>query len=109
LKVIRFPIAEDDYCDTLFDKALDYTLFLFYEVLRDIAVRGMPGPSQEQWARKAGTRKEFEEWMILRPTDAEDLARRKIRAAQHSRFPGPYVEIFGERFALSPRKKGMTT
>lgn len=106
LKVVRFPIAKDDYCDTLFDRSLDYTLFLFYEVLRDIAVNGMPSPSGEQWARKAGTRKEFEIWMTLRPTDAEDLARRKIRAAQHSRFPGPYVEIFGERFALMPRGKG---
>lgn len=108
LKVVRFPIAEGDYCDTLFDRSLDYTLLLFYEVLGEIAVKGMPKPSKEQWARKAGTRKEFEAWMTLRPTDADDIARRKIRATRHSRFPGPYVEIFGERFILPPKGEGTT-
>lgn len=103
LKVNRFSITKGDYCDTLFERSLSYTLFLFFEVLAEIAEKGMLKPSGDTWARKSGTRKEFDEWMVLRPNDSEDTVRRKIRATRHNRFPGPYVEIFGERFALPPR------
>lgn len=105
LKVFRFPISEGDYCDTLFDRALIYCLPLFYEVCYALAKYGKLDPCGEKWARKASTRKEFEQWMVIRPSDPEHVSKRKIRATQHSRFSGPYVEFLGKRFELPPRKK----
>ena len=104
LKAIRFPIMKDDYCDTLFERALNYTLLLFYDVLNGVATKNLRF-LDEKWARKATTRKEFEKWMILNMNDSEDINYKKIRALQHNKFPGPYIEIFGERFFLSPRIK----
>lgn len=105
LKVLRFPITPGDYCDTLFDRALNYTLLLFYEVCYELAQHGKLDPCGEEWARQPGTRKEFEEWMVIRFSDSEELAERKIRATQHNRFAGPYVEFMGRRFAMPPREK----
>jgi methionyl-tRNA formyltransferase len=104
LKVLRFPIAQNDYCDTLFDRALNYTLMLYYEVLFQIATQGMLEPSGDLWRKKSGSRKEFEAWMTLKTDDPQELVEKKIRASRHSRFYGPYLEVFGERFALPPRE-----
>lgn len=104
LSVIRFPISEGDYCDTLFDRALVYTLMLFYDILYKLAIKGEIKSCGEEWLRRPSTRKEFEDWMIILPTDPEEEVQRKIRATRHSRFPGPYVKIFGEYLALPPRK-----
>ena len=105
LKVVRFPISKGDYCDTLFDRSLNYLLILFYDVLYELATKGNIKPCGEKWERKASTRKQFEKWMTLTPEDSDEDARLKIRAAKHNRFTGPYVEIFEEKFVLEPRKK----
>ena len=39
LKLIKFPISPDDYCDTLFDRALIYCLILFYDVLNELSIK----------------------------------------------------------------------
>jgi hypothetical protein len=61
--------------------------------------RDLPAISREVWKRKPMTRKQFDEWLILNETEREDFIR-KIQAARHSEFPGPYVFIHGYRFAL---------
>ena len=44
LKIINFPISPDDYCDTLFDRALIYSLILFYQVLENLSNLGKIEP-----------------------------------------------------------------
>ncbi|MDD4877107.1 MAG: formyltransferase family protein [Dehalococcoidales bacterium] len=104
IRVIRFPIVPEDTCDRLFQRALNYSLILFYEVLYEIARAGQVTFSNEKWKRKAFTRKQFERWMTLLPTDTLDEFDRKVRAIRHSQFPGPFLEINGLRFELPPRK-----
>ena len=105
LRVRRFPVAPDDTCERLFDRALAETLVLFKELLPEIARTGQPVPNGEAWARKAITRAQFERWMTLPPDAPPEEVRRKVRALRHSRFPGPFVELAGVRFALPPDPK----
>ena len=95
LSVINFPVLKDDYCDTLTDRALIYTLMLFYDVLYEIAVKGEIVPCNARWSRLASTRKEFDEWMTILPTDSEEEVQDKIKATRHRQFPGPYLETIG--------------
>jgi methionyl-tRNA formyltransferase len=101
LKVKRFPILETDGCENLAGKAEAACLELMAEIAAHIQAEGaLPSPNGEAWQRKAFTRKEFQEWLILDPADPETFER-KIRAARHSRYPGPYVYVNGRRFSLA--------
>lgn len=102
LKVSRFPVFPSDTCESLFTRALDHSLFLFYEVAAEIAAGKTPMPCGETWKRPALTRRQFERWMTLQPDATADEVRRKIRALRHSKFPGPFVEVGGYRFELPP-------
>jgi methionyl-tRNA formyltransferase len=106
VRVIRFPIFPEDSCDRLFERSLNYTLILFYEVLAEAYASGTLGRSGETWKRKAGTRKQFENWMTLSPGDSPEEVARKVRALRHSRLPGPFFDLAGFRFELPPRKDG---
>jgi len=103
LRVQRFPIAADDTCEHLFARSLDCSLELFRSLLADLAATGQVTPCGETWGRKAVTRKQFETWMTVAPTDPVELIRRKERALRHSRFPGPFMQVAGLRFELPPR------
>ena len=105
LSVLKFPILNDDYCDTLFDRALQYTLMLFYNVLYELYTTGEINPCGAKWLRKPSTRKEFEKFMTILPTDQEEEVQRKIIATQHTKFSGPFIRIFGQHFEMPPRKK----
>jgi methionyl-tRNA formyltransferase len=99
LQTLRFPVAADDTCESLFDRALVRSLDLYQEVLAKIAAgRSLEGCG-ETWARAAITRAEFERWMELSLDDPPDVFERKINALRHSRFPGPYLQVRGRRFA----------
>lgn len=102
LEVSRFPICNDDTCASLFDRAQNYLLILFYEVCRKLLTQpGYLGRSpSEHWPRKAYTRAEFEKWMTLDANTSREEFERKLRAIRHPRFDGPYFEIYGKRFVL---------
>lgn len=104
LRVHRFPILPGDTCEPLFERGLNCSLQLFEALLSDLAKNGEVKPCGETWRRKAITRKEFELWMTLSPSDPPDLVQRKERAVRHSRFPGPFLEVAGLRFELPPRQ-----
>lgn len=104
LRVLRFPISAGDTCERLFDHSLNISMQLFYSLLTDLAVLGKIEPCGESWGRKAVTRKQFEEWMTLSPSDPVELIHRKERALRHTRFPGPFMQVAGLRFELPPRK-----
>jgi methionyl-tRNA formyltransferase len=95
LAVRRFDINPTDTCDTVYARAEIAALELFFEVVDRIAVdRRLPSPSKEMWLRNPITRKEFQDWLVLDPSDKNTFIR-KVKAAAHPRFPGPYVDLHG--------------
>jgi len=92
IRTLEFPISQGDTCETLFNRAKNYSLFLFYEVLAELAGTGKVVGSGEKWLGKAITRKDFEKWMTVSPEDPAKEIERKIRALRHSRFFAPYVK-----------------
>lgn len=103
VRVDRFPVRSDDSCDTLWDRALAASVVPFLETCDVLARDGWIAGSGERWARRATTRREFERWMHVSPTDSAEEVARKVRAVRHRRFPGPFVELAGFRFELPPR------
>jgi methionyl-tRNA formyltransferase len=100
VRSLRFPIVADDDCESLFARALNFSLFLFYDVLAMVAQTGTANACNEKWKRDAIRRAEFEKWMRISPSDSAEEVRRKVRALHHSMLPGPYVEVAGMRFHL---------
>jgi methionyl-tRNA formyltransferase len=100
LAVRRFDISPTDTCDTVYARAEIAALELFFEVVDRIAEdRRLPSPSKEMWLRNPITRKEFQDWLVLDPSDKNTFIR-KVKAAAHPLFPGPYVDLHGYRFTL---------
>lgn len=105
LRVDRFPIDATDTCDSLMDRAIAQSLAQFRSLAADLARARLPDPSGDRWAHRATSRRDFERWMTIRPDDPADEIERKIRALRSARFPGPFVELAGERFELPPQPK----
>jgi methionyl-tRNA formyltransferase len=100
LKVRRFPIGDDEGCESVSRRAELACLDLLQEVVTEIARSGaLPPPCGAVWKGAAFTRKQFEEWLMLDPADPDAFAR-KVRAARHSKYPGPFVTLHGYRFGL---------
>lgn len=100
LLVRRVPILPSDGCADLAARAERACLDLLRETVAYVARTGsLPAPCGETWKRKPYTRKDFEKWLVLDPSDP-DTFERKIRAAQHPIHPGPYVFVNGHRFSL---------
>jgi methionyl-tRNA formyltransferase len=100
VRSLRFPIVPEDDCESLWNRALNFSLFLFYDVLAHVARVGDAQPTGEAWRRSAIRRADFEKWMRIVPSDSPEEVRRKVRALSHSRLPGPYVEVAGMKFHL---------
>ena len=97
VRVDRFPIYPDETCESLHARALQRTYPLFIWVCETLAREGRLYPSGQGWARPAITRAEFDAWMTLSVFDSADDIQKKVRALQHSRFPGPFVVDHGRR------------
>jgi methionyl-tRNA formyltransferase len=96
----EFPIDPDECCETLFAKAERSSLDLLVSILATYSKTGkLPPANGMQWGRRPGTRKQFDKWLILDSLDRTTFDR-KIVAAHHSRFPGPYIFVHGLKFAL---------
>ena len=93
IKTLEFPISESDTCETLSGRAKSYTLFLFFEVLAELAGTGKVTDCGKRWGGKAITRKDFERWMTVSPDDPTEEIERKIKALRHSRYSEPYVKF----------------
>jgi len=105
IRAMRFPIFPHDTCDKLFERALNYSLILFYEIVAEIVLTGEIPETNETWKRKAISRATFEKWMTLNISDSPEEIERKIKAVRHSKFPGPFLEIAGMKFELPPRNE----
>ena len=103
IRTIEFPILDNDSCETLFNRAMHYALILFYKIIDDIGSSGEVKYTDLKWERDAITRKEFEKWMELSPDDPPDVIMKKIKALRHSKYPGPVIELFNQRFVYPPQ------
>jgi len=101
INVLEFPILKEENCDELFERAIVYSLFQFYEVLLNLSIKNRLEFNGIEWSRKAITRAEFEEWMFLDDNSTEKEAILKIKALKSNKFPGPFIRKFGTVFQLS--------
>ncbi len=97
-KVRYFELKESDTCDRVFERAEDLCLDLFQDIVQAIDSKTLK-PCSEKWTRKATKRKDFERWMVLDINDKDDFER-KIRAAKHPSYKGPYIYVHGHRFCF---------
>jgi methionyl-tRNA formyltransferase len=102
LAVQRFSILPEESCESLFDRAEHACLELFYRIGTHISNHGdLPERSGDTWKRRPISRKEFEKWLELElNTEDQDAFLRKIKAARHSKYPGPYIILNGYKFGL---------
>ncbi len=101
VRVVTFPIATGETCDALFERALHYSLSLFFEIAFGLARDGQVGAAACRWARPAMTRAQFDAWMQLSPADSPDEIARKVRALRHPRYPGPFMVVDGVSVDMS--------
>lgn len=100
LLVEVYPVFPYDCCESLFAKSERSCMDLLAQALAIFDRTGLvPPPNGMKWARSSGTRKQFDQWLLLDPSD-KDSFDRKLFAAYHSRFPGPYVIVHGVKFGL---------
>lgn len=59
----------------------------------------LPPANGMKWSKKPMTTKQFNQWLVLDPSKPEDSIR-KIKAARHSVYPGPYLFHNGIKYAL---------
>ena len=85
-------------CAELFENALKECCLLLDDVLALLEKEARP-PIVQKWSRPPVTRKEFEEWMVLKDTDSPEIISKKIKALSHPIFPGPFVSKFGYLFS----------
>jgi methionyl-tRNA formyltransferase len=105
--VKRFPIEADDGCDTVYARAEIAALQLLIEFVDRYGRGGEIGHDPaEVWTRRPATRRMFQQWLVLDPADRSTFIR-KIRAARHPRFPGPFVDLHGFRFAYHSELEGL--
>lgn len=101
LAVRRFPIRDDDRCDTLSARAREACVDLFAELLPRLAEGGLPKQSTERWAKPAATSRAFAKWMTLGvDCDSQEL-KRMVRAVWRPDLPGPYVAVHGHLFVYA--------
>jgi methionyl-tRNA formyltransferase len=97
-----FHLNDEDTCADIYQRAEQFCLMMLERIVGRFANTGEIGwPLTHQglqWGTPM-TRRGFEEWLIVRDLNDQDELNRKVRAAKHPRFPGPYVYVHGHRFA----------
>ncbi len=101
IAVKKFPLYGNETVLTLKEKTMTHLTELFYKII-DIILKEEDLPvSNENWERKAYTRKEFQEFCKLDLTMSEEELSKKLRAVY---FPGaldyPNIEIKKNKFFL---------
>ncbi len=105
LRVSEFPICPDDTCEYVFDRAERECLSLLEQIVDYFrANESLPSATHCNWSGANMTRSQFDRWLVLSPENKAEFDR-KIKAAKHSKYPGPYVELNGHRFAYVGESK----
>ena len=103
ISVKSFPISSTDTVATLTSKTYDIQLVQFFEVM-ELILNGEELPkSEQQWQRKAYTRKELDELGRIIPTMSKNEIARRIRATSYKKWQ-PILNIHGFIFELKPEQ-----
>ncbi|NQU98281.1 hypothetical protein HQ533_02340 [Candidatus Woesearchaeota archaeon] len=101
VKVLRFPMYEDDTVLKLKERTIDYLVKLFHEIFACIIENKRLPESNETWERKPYTRKELQKLCKITDEMNEEEVKLRIRATY---FLGardlPYKEVNGEKVFL---------
>ncbi|HEX7026501.1 MAG TPA: formyltransferase family protein [Gammaproteobacteria bacterium] len=99
IAVKRFPVLPSDNAATLLARAYDHQLVLFYEIIGRI-IRGEALPaSEEKWAKKPFTRKQFDALGRITPDMSKEEVTKRVRATTVGVWK-PTVEVQGFVFEL---------
>ncbi len=101
IKVVRFPISQNETVSTLKEKSMKYLLDLFHEII-GLIVSGKTLPaSKEKWSREPYTRKDLIKLGEITNEMSYDEIKKRIRATY---FPNakdlPYINIHEHKFIL---------
>jgi methionyl-tRNA formyltransferase len=98
--VSEFQIDSFETCESLYARAeiscLDLLNTFCHEIKR---TSSFPKSLDIQWKRSDVKTQEFQEWLILDPSNTEEF-HKKVKAAKHPKFPGPYIIVNGLKFSL---------
>jgi methionyl-tRNA formyltransferase len=102
----RFPIFPADTIETLKLRTMVTMISMFHDTICKIALGQMPGVRELAWSRRPFTRRELDELTMIDKFMPADEVLRRIRATTYPGYPGPYIEIGGEKFffPVSDRK-----
>ena len=96
------PVFDFDNCETLFNRSERAGVDLLTRVLSCYKLEGdLPKANGMKWERRPMTKKQFDEWLICDKTNHEEV-KRKVRAAKHSIYKGPYILSDGVKMGLVP-------
>lgn len=101
IAVKRFPIYSNDNVQSLLQRAYDFQLTLFYEVIDNFYVNNVFSQSTERWTRKPYTRSEFNELFKITAEMSKVEIKNRIRAVSYEKYQ-PWIEIQGEIFFYKP-------
>jgi len=102
--VIRFPMSASETVTTLSEKTYLALTDLFIEVM-DVVVEEQSLPvSSETWKRKPYKRVELEALAAISPLMKEEEVKKRIRATFFPGKPGPFIDLFGQRFEFNPER-----
>jgi methionyl-tRNA formyltransferase len=102
IAVRTFPILPDDNVATLLGRTYENQIALFLEIAALMAEgRDLP-ISNERWARRPFTRREFNELFKITPGMTQEEIARRVRAVSYEGFQ-PYLDLGGYRFEYKPR------
>ena len=94
-------ILASDTVYSLYQRALDNMLVVFYEFMTHIKAGGDICSSGEKWPYSPlYTRAMFDELRRITPGMNEHEIERRIKATEYPGYPGAYVDLNGYRFVL---------
>lgn len=101
IRVVRFPLLEEDTVESLLQKTYKHQLTLFYEVMEELRQNGELKAGSETWSRKPLTRKNLNTLMTLSAEMDETEIKKRIRATSYKQYQ-PAILLHGHRFELKP-------
>lgn len=101
IKVIRFPIHQNDTVYSLTQRCYGVILNVFFELVDDFMKGKKPDAGHEQWKRKPYTRKELNNLCLLTKEMNEEEINRRIAATTFGNKAWAYFEVNGQNFYLN--------
>ena len=102
LGVKYFPLLKSDSVHALSIKSYENMLSLFYEVMDFILENKSLPRCDKVWQKTPYRRSELEDLCRITPDMTKTDIKRRIKATTYPGMPGPYVELYGNKFEFNP-------